>query len=651
MTAQIAVFIDFENIAIWARQEFFDFELTPLIEYLQSRGTLSIKRAYGDWTAFRTYRDELLAHSIDLIQLFSVRESKNRADIRIALDALETAVTRPQIDTFVIISGDSDFSMLASRLREYGRYTVGIGPRKITHMLLVQSCDEFIYLEAVLSLLNDEATTTRGSDREEARRILERALQAHGQRADLPVLASRLKQTILSLSPAFSETNLGYQQFKSWLEDNGDLVQVFFRDMHLYVAPRDYPSPDRIDKLPGPVAPPAPLPTVPVVPPPLTLAENYQRIFTQAGLPVCDSATRREILSDIYGLVNDRPGVLTTDQVLETLRDRYDARGLSRGKALLFQSWQLAFRQHAFDFGRMSASAHVPLSIAGGIASADDFVKTAESAYIAAVGAASLPIDAAELAQTLLEDRAQTDYIQTLSDSLSERRIQAPANERNQQALRDLRDFPPLAPLIRDMAQPATELPRTDVTAEAYARRAMVARAQDFRAASQDFLIACRMTWEALERGEPVATLDDLRWYLASYASTKAGELSQVHRDYIGAQPYYLAFFSLVRDDDPSLWGKMRGLMVPMLSYYWVNLARQLELYISPTNSPAEIAVLAASHTHADMRQRWLDATRALAAVNPSVLRRIADQIRAEHSDAADYIAVAERIIALIAGE
>lgn len=649
MTAQIAVFIDFENIAIWARQEFFDFELTPLIEYLQSRGTLSIKRAYGDWTSFRSYRDDLLAHSVDLIQLFSVRESKNRADIRIALDALETAVTRPQIDTFVIVSGDSDFSMLASRLREYGRYTIGIGPRKITHMLLVQSCDEFIYLEAVLSLLNDESSTTRGTDREEARRILERALQAHEQRADVPVLASRLKQTILSLAPAFSETNLGYQQFKSWLEDNGDLAQVFFRDMHLYVAPRDYPVPDRTDKLPAPAAPLPTLPSVP--PPPLTLAENYQRIFSQSGLPICDMTTRREILRDIYTLVNDQPGVHTTDQVLETLRDRYDARSLSRGKALLFQSWQLAFRQHAFDFGRMTASAHVPLSIASTIGSIDEFVKTAESGYIAAVGSAGLPVDAAELAQILLEDRAQTDYIQILSDTLSERRIQAPVNERIQQALRDLHDFPPLAPLIRDLAAPLTEQPRTDVTAEAYARRAMVARAQDFRAASQDFLMACRLQWECIERSDPVATLDDLRWYLASYASTKAGELSQVHRDYAGARPYYLAFFSLVREDDPSLWGKMRGLMVPMLSYYWVNLARELDLHISPTNSPAEIAVLAASHTNADMRQRWLDATRALAAVNPSVLRRVADQIRAEHADSPDYMAVAERIMALIAGE
>ncbi|MBI5879311.1 MAG: NYN domain-containing protein [Chloroflexi bacterium] len=645
MTAQIAVFIDFENIAIWARQEFFDFELTPLIEYLQSRGSLVIKRAYGDWTAFRNYRDDLIAHTIDLTQLFSVRESKNRADIRIALDALETAITHPQIDTFVIVSGDSDFSMLASRLREYGRYTLGIGPRKITHMLLVKSCDEFVYLETVLGAMPDEPRGA-SAERDEARRLLERAIQAHVQRGDLPVLASRLKQTILSFSPAFSETAIGYTQFKSWLEDNHDFVQVFFRDLHLYVAPRDFRVPERIE--PGESSPAA-LPATPL-PPPSPL-ENYQRAIVQAGLPLADFAERRAVLQDIYELVSERPGALTAEQMLDVLRDRYELRGLSRGKPLLFQIWQLAFRQHAFDFGSMTASAHVPLSIASGLTSLDEFVRQAESTFIAAALAAGLPIDNAELAGMLLNDRAQTDYVQALVDSLSARGALRSEAERRRQSLRDLLDYPPLAPLMRDLAQPALEARRNGISADAYARRAMVERSQDFRAASQDFLIACRLQWDAVERGDPGATLDDLRWYLASYASTKAGELSQVHRDYAGARPYYLAYFSLVREDDPILWGKMRGLMVPMLSYYWVNLAREIDLHISPASTPADVAATAAGHPNVDLRQRWLEATRALAAVNPNVLRRIAEQIRAEHPESAEHAAIADRIAGLLSGQ
>ena len=150
MSEQMAVFIDFENVALWAEREFFDFEITSLMEYIQTRGPAVVKRAYGDWSRFSRYREELLKNSIDLIQIYSVRQGKNRADIRMAIDAFEIALTRPQISTFVIVSGDSDFGLLVGKLREYSRYTIGIGPHSITPDLLVRSCDEFIYLETAL---------------------------------------------------------------------------------------------------------------------------------------------------------------------------------------------------------------------------------------------------------------------------------------------------------------------------------------------------------------------------------------------------------------------------------------------------------------------------------------------------------------------
>ncbi|MFM7174871.1 MAG: NYN domain-containing protein, partial [Caldilinea sp.] len=88
MSAQIAVFIDFENIALWAEQEFLDFELTPLMASLAHRGAIAILRAYGDWSRFARYREDLMNNAVDLIQIFSIRAGKNRADIRMALDAL-----------------------------------------------------------------------------------------------------------------------------------------------------------------------------------------------------------------------------------------------------------------------------------------------------------------------------------------------------------------------------------------------------------------------------------------------------------------------------------------------------------------------------------------------------------------------------------
>ena len=103
MGNQIAVFIDFENIALWAEQEFLDFELTPLVQYLEARGNIAIIRAYGDWSRFSRYREDLMNNAVDLLQVFSVRAGKNRADIRMALDAFELALQRSQLDTFVIV--------------------------------------------------------------------------------------------------------------------------------------------------------------------------------------------------------------------------------------------------------------------------------------------------------------------------------------------------------------------------------------------------------------------------------------------------------------------------------------------------------------------------------------------------------------------
>lgn len=170
MSNQIAVFIDFENVALWAEQEFLDFELTPLMEYLQSRGPVVIKRCYGDLSWFSRYRDELMNNAVDLIQIYSVRAGKIVSDIRMALDAIETAITRSHIQTFAIISGDSDFGPLVTKLREYGRYTLGFG-LWVTHPLLSRACDEFVYLEAVLNDYHgmDDLNTPIRADNEEAR--------------------------------------------------------------------------------------------------------------------------------------------------------------------------------------------------------------------------------------------------------------------------------------------------------------------------------------------------------------------------------------------------------------------------------------------------------------------------------------------------
>lgn len=648
MTEQLAVFIDFENIALWAEREFFDFEVTALMEYLQSRGPAVVKRAYGDWSRFSRYRDELMNNSIDLIQIYSVRLGKNRADIRMAIDAFEISMTRPQINTFVIVSGDSDFGPLVAKLREYGRYTLGIGPRNITHHLLVKSCDEFIYLETAMGETAEEDEQS-SLERESARSLLIKALQAHGQRGEVPVLATRLKQTMLLMDPAFNEANFGYPQFKSWLEDSRDLVKLFVKDLQLYVAPLDYISPRDSDlTLVDGNAPTGELPEAPR----LSLEGRYKQIFTRMKVASIDLATRRDVLRDIYRELCERPGERTTDELLDELQERYEAQGLMRAKSTLREILQLAFRQRAFDYRGGPVSLYSPVWLAPGIDSEASFVCRAESDFVYAVVRAGLEIDLGELAYILLNDRDQVDYIQSLLDDLKNRGQVVRNGKRYSLPGRGVISFvdqPALEILCKDIEQ--AQVPEDQVggveMAQTLARKAMVQRSQDFAASASTYLLACRLQWDAVEKGEPGATLEDLRWYMASYASAIAGKLSQVNRDYASARPYYLAFFSLVQEDDP-LWSRMRGLINPMLSYFWANAGRELDLNISAWNlsmsSPAQIAVYAATHPNADLRRLWAKITEELARVNPSLLRRIANQLHLNRSESPESARVADML-------
>lgn len=654
MSEQLAIFIDFENIALWADREFFDLEVTALMEYLQSRGPAVVKRAYADWSRFSRYRDEMMNNSIDLIQIYSVRAGKNRADIRMAIDAFEISMTRPQIMTYVIVSGDSDFSPLVAKLREYGRYTIGIGPRSITHHLLVKSCDEFVYLETALG---EPAEVDEQSclEIEEARVLLSKALKAHGQRGDVPVLATRLKQTMLLMDPAFNEANFGYIQFKAWLEDNRDLINLFIKDLQLYVAPTDYIASGYLELAPGEeveldgglITKSETRTTTGQ-----SLDERYRQVFARLKMNTVDLATRRDVLRDIYRNLNDQSFEYTTDDVMETLQERYETQGLIRSKSMLREIMKLAYRQGAFDYADQVVSPHAPVRLNSEIESEAEFVERAESDFVYAVIRSGLEVDLEELAYLLLNDRNQEEYIQSLLDDLNQRGLVVRKNQHYSLPGRGnvpFADDPALRVLVRDIenAQILDNLQPGVDTAEKLAKKAMVQRSQDFAASSDTYLLACRTMWDAVENGEQGASIDDLRWYMASYASAIAGKLSQVDRDYASARPYYQAFFALVQEDDP-LWSRMRGLINPMLAYYWSNVGRELDINVSTWNlnmaSPAQIAVYAATHPNADLRNLWIKITIELAEVNPRLLRRITNQLMLNRSDHPENGRVADQL-------
>src|SRR5712664_242197 len=144
----LAIFIDFENLALGFQGRRDRFDIARVLERLVEKGKILAKKAYADWSRFQPYTGPLHEAAIELIEI--PRRSltgKNSADIRLCVDAIDLAYSTEHIDTFVIVSGDSDFSPLVSKLKENGKYVIGLGMQGSTSELLRDNCDEFIYYE------------------------------------------------------------------------------------------------------------------------------------------------------------------------------------------------------------------------------------------------------------------------------------------------------------------------------------------------------------------------------------------------------------------------------------------------------------------------------------------------------------------------
>jgi uncharacterized protein (TIGR00288 family) len=148
-TRNMALFCDFENIALGVRDaNYAQFDISKVMERLLLKGNIVVKKAYCDWSRYKEFRPAMHEASFELIEIPHVRQSgKNSADIRMVVDALDLCYTKGHVDTFVIISGDSDFSPLVSKLRENNRIVIGVGVKKSTSDLLIANCDEFIYYD------------------------------------------------------------------------------------------------------------------------------------------------------------------------------------------------------------------------------------------------------------------------------------------------------------------------------------------------------------------------------------------------------------------------------------------------------------------------------------------------------------------------
>jgi uncharacterized LabA/DUF88 family protein len=243
----MALYCDFENVALGVRDAKYDkFNIRPVLERLLLKGSIVVKKAYCDWDRYKEFKPQMHEASFELIEIPHVRMSgKNSADIRLVVDALDLCYTKSHVNTFVIISGDSDFSPLVSKLRENNKYVIGVGVKDSTSDLLVANCDEFIFIDDLVresrrNAVNREtrqspAATRRPQQVEEEPKSKE-SLEVRKNRAvDLAsetfealmaergdngkIWASALKQAIKRRKPDFNEVYFGFRTFGNLLEE------------------------------------------------------------------------------------------------------------------------------------------------------------------------------------------------------------------------------------------------------------------------------------------------------------------------------------------------------------------------------------------------------------------------------------------------
>ena len=210
-----ALLIDFDNVTMGIRSNMGQ-ELRNFLDSDIIRGKVAVQRAYADWRRYPQYIVPLSEASIDLIFAPAYGSSKkNATDIRLAIDALELVFTRPEIETFILLSGDSDFSSLVLKLKEYGKYVIGVGLQESTSDILVQNCDEYYSYNRLSGLKSADEIETEKHDPWE---LTTRAVTRMAERGDV-MRSDRLKQVMLEMDPGFDERTVGFSRFNRFLTE------------------------------------------------------------------------------------------------------------------------------------------------------------------------------------------------------------------------------------------------------------------------------------------------------------------------------------------------------------------------------------------------------------------------------------------------
>src|ERR1700761_9119261 len=238
-TRNMALFCDFENIALGVRDaKYAQFDINRVLERLLVKGSIVVKKAYCDWERYRDFKKAMHEASFELIEIPHVRQSgKNSADIRMVVDALDLCYTKSHLDTFVIISGDSDFSPLVSKLRENDKTVIGVGVKNSPSDLFINNCDEFIYYDDLVRKDPSRARRraaapkavpaagapagAKGPESTDAFELIVETLEALSEErgGSEQIWGSMIKQAIKRRQPGFNERFYGFKSFNDMLSE------------------------------------------------------------------------------------------------------------------------------------------------------------------------------------------------------------------------------------------------------------------------------------------------------------------------------------------------------------------------------------------------------------------------------------------------
>ncbi|MCK6521940.1 NYN domain-containing protein [Myxococcota bacterium] len=470
MENNIAVLIDFENLAAGVEKEGLGkLEIGLIMNRLRERGRVLVARSYADWGRFARHKKELLFEGISLFELSAHgMQDKNRADVALVVDCMELAFTKSYVDTYCIVSGDSDFTPLITKLRELDKRVLGCGTRRSTSRLIIEACDEFFFYDTLRSERTQRSRRKGKSEevteftREEAMELVTEALESLQRDDPAPVQASKIKEAILRKESSFSEADLGFSTMTRFMEfcaRNG--VVRLERDErgggYLVGAPD-------LEPVEHHRAPPAPIPVD---------SDPTRKLYEQLAAEELEPLTRNdraELCRALHEAVrqrNERKRRVNLQWMIQDLTNRAHERGealtqrqvegvinaLHRGKAFLHPD------------GEPVRSFFAPFVLDR---SAEDLVKLLDQVYVGRLKELGVELKASvpDLSELLFGDRRHTREVEELlawsarpaPPPRPPRPVSVETSEDDSTAeaapppRRDRRDTPPLAELDDDSA-------------------------------------------------------------------------------------------------------------------------------------------------------------------------------------------------------